>query len=170
MVLAQSEILGLVHKGKLIKGFSDKCMSGAGYDLRVGKIYRIKSGATLGVRARENPEVEEINLETFVIYPNEYVLVETHEEVNMPDYLIARILPRSTVFRSGCLLTTALVDPGYKGTLTMGLKNISNYEFKLEKLAPIAQIVFEKVEGQATLYEGVYQGGKVTAQSPQKNP
>jgi len=79
----------------------------------------------------------------------------------MPGNLVARILPRSTVFRNGCALITALVDPSFKGTLTMGLKNLSGFEFRFQPGARVAQLVFEEVSGETKPYEGHYQGGKV---------
>lgn len=161
MILAQSKITELVKKSKLIENFSDDCLEGAGYDLRVGKIYRIKSDSYLGKVKRKTPDVEEINVESYRLKPGEYVLIETVERVNMPTDMIARILPRSTIFRSGCSLITAVVDPGFEGTLTMGLKNLSGFNFTIEKKSRVAQIVFEKIEGKTRPYTGRYQGGKV---------
>lgn len=161
MILAQSEIIELVKKSRLIDGFSNNCLEGAGYDLRVGKIYKIKSDSYLGENERKTPEIEEINSESYRLKPSEYVLIETVEKVNMPTNLIARILPRSTIFRSGCFLITAVVDPGFEGTLTMGLKNVSGFNFTIEKKSRVAQIIFEKVEGKTKPYSGKYQGGKV---------
>jgi len=79
----------------------------------------------------------------------------------MPKNLMARILPRSTLFRAGCSLISAVVDPGYRGTLTMGLKNLSDTAFYLERGARIGQIVFEEVAGETVSYNGRYQGGRV---------
>jgi deoxycytidine triphosphate deaminase len=56
---------------------------------------------------------------------------------------------------------TALVDPGYQGVLIVGLKNLSRFEFVVERGARVAQIVFESVEGKTSAYGGRYQGGKV---------
>jgi deoxycytidine triphosphate deaminase len=79
----------------------------------------------------------------------------------MPEDLIAFILQRSTLFRSGVSLRTAVVDPGYRGGLTIGIKNEGPCEFKLKRGARIAQIVFSEVKGDADKYSGKYQGGKV---------
>ncbi len=161
MVLGKSEILSLVKEKNLLENFSEKSLGGAGYDLRVDRIYKLKSDSFLGVDDRKTPEVEEVEFDNFSLRPGEYVLVETLEKVNMPSDIAARVLNRSTLFRCGCALFNALVDPGFKGTLTFGLKNLSEHEFKLERHARIAQIVFEKVVGETSDYEGKYQGGKV---------
>jgi len=161
MVIGREKILELVKRGKLIEDFSEDCLEGAGYDLRVGKIYRLKGGGFLGAEDRKMPDVEEIRFEEFFLKPEEYVLVETLEKVNMPKDLVAKVLPRSSLFRCGCSLVTALVDPGYVGVLIFGLRNLSEFEFRLEKKARVAQIVFEQVKGKTRSYEGRYQGGKV---------
>ncbi|MBD3387786.1 MAG: dCTP deaminase [Candidatus Altiarchaeales archaeon] len=160
MVLGRSRIEELVGKG-LIEGFSEASLGGSGYDLRLGRVYRLKSDSFLGVEGRKTPEVGELEGDRFVLKPGEYVLVETLEKVNMPVDVCARVLNRSTIFRCGCSLFNALVDPGFRGTLTFGLKNLSDREFTVERGARIAQIVFEEVEGETVEYEGKYQGGKV---------
>ena len=161
MILSAEKIKSLVSEEKLIEGFSEKSLNGAGYDLRVGRFYKIRGDACLGVENRILPEADEIKSEEITLKPDEYLLIETQERVHMPKNLMARILPRSTLFRAGCSLITAVVDPGYYGTLTMGLKNLSGSAFRLEKGARIGQIVFEEVAGEATSYNGRYQGGKV---------
>ena len=161
MVIGREKILELVKRKKLIEDFSEDCLGGAGYDLRVGGIYRLKGGGFLGTFKRETPDVEEIRFDEYSLKPDEYVLVETLERVNMPENLIARVLPRSSLFRCGCSLVTALVDPGYAGVLIFGLRNLSEFEFRIEKGARVAQIVFEQVEGKTRSYEGRYQGGRV---------
>ncbi|MFC2154539.1 dCTP deaminase [Candidatus Altiarchaeota archaeon] len=161
MALGRGEIEELVDGERLIEQFSKECLGGAGYDLRIGRIYKLITGGSLGKSDRKTPEVEEFLEEKIELEPNEYVLVESLEKVNMPANIMARILPRSTVFRCGCSLITAVIDPGFKGTLTMGLKNLSAQTFTLEKGARIGQIVFEEVTGTTTLYEGKYQGGRV---------
>ncbi|MFH1722053.1 MAG: dCTP deaminase [Candidatus Altiarchaeota archaeon] len=161
MIVGKDGLRKLVEENHLLENFSMKALGGAGYDLRLDKIYQLKSESYLGVADRKTPEIREISFEEYTLNPNEYVLVETLEKVNMPENLMARILPRSTLFRCGVTLITAVVDPGFQGTLTMGLKNISNQEFKVERGARIAQIVFEEVAGKTEKYNGKYQGGKV---------
>jgi len=161
MILGMGEILKRVEKEKLLEQFNSECLEGSGYDLRLGRAYCLKSGGFLGVKERKTPQVEELDFTKLTVKPGEYILVETLEKVNMPKDLMARILPRSSVFRCGCSLMNAVVDPGFSGTLTLGLKNESQHDFDLEKNAKIAQIVFEEVKGETKQYSGKYQGGRV---------
>ncbi|MBU0761898.1 MAG: hypothetical protein KKD39_02640 [Candidatus Altiarchaeota archaeon] len=160
MLLGKAKIIEYVNQG-LLEDFEMSCLGGAGYDLRLGKIYDLRSDSILGVSKRQMPEVQEVLGSKYSLKQGEYVLVETVERVNMPPNLAARVLNRSTVFRCGATLVNALVDPGYCGTLTFGLKNLSDRNFTVEKGARIAQIVFEEVSGETTGYNGRYQGGKV---------
>lgn len=161
MILGREGILELVEEKNLLEGFDMDCLEGAGYDLRVNRIHRMKNGGFLGSKDRRTPEVEAVDFDRYSLKPGEYVLIETLEKVNMPKNLVARVLPRSSLFRCGCTLVNAVVDPGYQGVLIFGLRNLSEFDFVLEMGARIAQIVFEEVIGKTKAYEGRYQGGRV---------
>ncbi|OYT25858.1 MAG: dCTP deaminase [Candidatus Altiarchaeales archaeon ex4484_96] len=160
-MLGRDEIKKQVKQNNLITEYNPECLESCGYDLRLGKIYKIKGGPYLGIEHRSLPQTIQQKYDEYSLNPGEYVLIETIEKVNMPANLAARILPRSTIFRCGAALYTALVDPGYQGTLTMGLKNHSNASFRIQRKAKIAQIVFENVQGKTKKYDGRYQGGKI---------
>lgn len=161
MILGRDEILKLVKEKRLIEGFDETCLEGTGYDLRVAKFYNASGDSFLGKDKRVMPNAEEIPSDILRMAPGDYVLMETVEKVNMPENLVARVLNRSSLFRCGATTFNALVDPGYTGTLTFGLKNVSNNNFSIQHGARVAQIVFEEVNGGTKLYNGKYQGGKV---------
>jgi deoxycytidine triphosphate deaminase len=165
-VIGHEDILKLMkQKQPLIENADEKNIQPSGVDLRVKCVYRLKNGGYLGVENRKTPDVEVITKEigkNVVLRPNEFVLVETMEKVNMPKDVMAIVLPRSSLFRCGASLHTAVVDPGFVGTLTFGMKNLSNHSFEIEIGSKIGQIVFEEVKGNTKLYDGKYQGGKVT--------
>ena len=161
MMLGRKRIKDLVESSNLLESYSEDCLESCGYDLRVAKAYNILSESHMGVKDRKMPEVKEIMGDTVKVPAGEYILVETHEKVNMPGNIMARILPRSSIFRMGCILATAVVDPGFQGTLTMGFANMSKHDFTFEKKSRRAQLVFEEVSGETVPYDGKYQGGKV---------
>jgi len=165
VVIGYDKILELIEKKKLIENVDMNNVQPSGVDLRAKIIYRLKNGGYLGVKNRQTPNVDVVSDKTgdkIILEPNEFVLVETMEKVNMPKDLLALILPRSSLFRCGVSLHTAVVDPGFIGTLTFGMKNLSDHPFELEIGSKIGQIVFEEVKGNDKLYNGKYQGGKVT--------
>lgn len=165
-VIGYEEILKLTKQNpSLIENVDEKNIQPSGVDLRVKRIYRLKNSGFLGTKDRMTPDVESVSDrfgEKFRLEPNEFVLVETMEKVNMPKDLMAIILPRSSLFRCGVGLHTAVVDPGFQGTLTFGMKNLSEFPFEIEIGSRIGQIVFKEVKENVKLYDGKYQGGKVT--------
>jgi len=164
VVIGYDKILELIDKKKLIENVDKNNVQPSGVDLRVKAVYKLKNGGYLGIKNRQTPNVDMVSDKVgdkIIFEPNEFVLVETMEKVNMPKDLLALILPRSSLFRCGVSLHTAVVDPGFIGTLTFGMKNLSDYPFELEIGSKIGQIVFEEVKGNDKLYNGKYQGGKV---------
>jgi dUTP pyrophosphatase len=161
MYLGSSELKRRILEERLLENCSIENVQGAGYDLKIEKLFLLDGPAFLGTEERKLPDLNEIEGPAFKLAPDTYYLCLTREAVNMPEDLIAFILPRSTLFRCGVSLRTAVVDPGYKGALTLGIKNEGAREFKLKQGARIAQIVFSEVKGDAAKYRGKYQGGKV---------
>ncbi|MCD6564076.1 MAG: dCTP deaminase [Thermoproteales archaeon] len=162
MILGRYEILKLVKEKRLIENFFEKSLQQAGYDLRIKTAYRIKGEPYLKGEERILPNIEEITEDPIIIYPNEYLLMETMEKVNMPLDLAAIVFPRTTLFRMGLGLRNGVIDPGYVGSLVFGLKNESSLTVKIKKKSRVAQIIFLKVQGKTIPYEGVYKGGKIT--------
>jgi deoxycytidine triphosphate deaminase len=161
MILGRDDIARLVKEKRLMENYDEKCLESSGYDLRVAKFYSASGETFLGKDERKLPSVQEIPEDVLLLKPGQYVLMETVERVNMPEDLAARVLNRSSLFRCGASTFNALVDPGYKGALTFGLKNISDHEVSIQRGAKVAQIVFEEFKGGTKPYSGRYQGGKV---------
>ncbi|MBU1031893.1 hypothetical protein KKE03_03160 [Patescibacteria group bacterium] len=175
-VLGINEVLRRVKKEKLIKNLGVRELKnpeGVGVDLRLGALYEITEGgafieADLGKRkgvktkllAKFHPRKDK--QEEVTIKPGEYHLVSTFESLNTPKDLMPLVFPRTSLFRAGLLLLNSKTDPGYKGQLTMGLKNLSEYEVKLQMGARICNIVFVKIEGKTIAYRGQHQGGRIS--------
>ena len=175
MVLGIDEVLKRVKKEKLIENLGARELKnpeGVGVDLRLGAVYKIVEGgafieANLG--KRKGVKVELIaeyqkrgRQKEIIIKPGDYYLVSTVETVNTPKDLMPVIFPRTSLFRAGLLLLNSKTDPGYKGTLTMGLKNLSEFAVKLQMGARIGNVVFFKVEGKTAIYRGQHQGGRIS--------
>ena len=79
-------------------------------------------------------------------------------------YLIPKVWPRSSLQRGGVSFHATKTDPGYKGTLTFGIKNLSNEDFKFELGARMFNIEYEPVIGDLKrAYSGQHQGGRITS-------
>lgn len=158
MYLGHDEILKRIASQGLLENFLPESVQGAGVDLRIARLMELKSGGRIGVKDRLLPDIEGVNL---VLKPGGYYLFSTMERVNMPDDLVAFMLNRSSLFRCGASLRTAVIDPGYHGELTVGIKNEGIHEIELEAGARVLQLVFAEINGGTWKYDGRYQGGRV---------
>jgi deoxycytidine triphosphate deaminase len=177
MVLGPKELLKLVKKIKLVENLSERELTnpeGAGFDLRLGEVYKISGKAFLGETERHTAEValvkkyDEKRTAKITIKPGEFYLIKTIEGVNMPDNLTANITPRSTTYRSGLMIRTGNVPPGYCGGLTFGLKNEGPVAITIEMGARVVHIQFNEVKGTGNKYRGQWQGGRVTTTKKEK--
>ncbi len=163
---------------------------GVGVDLRLGAVYQIVEGGAFiegdsstgstsslqassgqavlgkrkGVKTKLIAEFKKGKRpqEWVIIKPGDYYLVSTLEKINTPKDLMPIVYPRTSLFRAGLLLLNSKTDPGYKGTLTMGLKNLSEFEVKLQLGARVCNIVFFEIKGQTVSYRGQHQGGRIS--------
>ena len=169
-MIGTNELLKLIKEKKLIENLSERELTnpeGAGFDLRVGEVFKIKEGdAFLGETERFTPDVESVaqydNKKEIVLNPGDFVLVKTMEKVNLPKDVAAIFRPRSTLQRSGIGLFTATANPGYSGELTFGMCNLGKNNFRLEMGARIAHILFFRTSENFSAYRGQWQGGRVS--------
>lgn len=171
MVLGVKKLLELVQEKKLVENLSERELKnpeGAGFDLRIGELYKIKGKGFLGMEQRETPEMELIGkyeegkIKKVELESEIYYAMKTIESVNMPNNILAIMAPRSTLYRSGVYIFGGQVPPGYQGELTMGIYNFRPEPFELEMGSRVVHIMFFEVEGENNLYRGQWQGGRVT--------
>lgn len=116
-------------------------LSAAGYDIRIA---------------------EDINL-----FCGDFKLASSLEHFNMPDDVLAYVKDKSTWARQGLAVQNTVIEPGWKGYLTLEITNHSTWEIKLLKGMPIAQIIFHKLDfATEQPYEGKYQNQQAGAQLP----
>ncbi len=178
MILGVDSLLQLVKEKKLVEGLCERELSnpeGAGFDLRMGEIYELEGSGFLGVENRDTPDLKKIaefkegSEETFFEFnPGKYYLITTVESVNLPQDLIAFIVSRTTLFRSGIALFNGAVSPGYQGKLTFALCNLGGKNIKIALGSRIVHITFQEVKGETNLYRGQWQGGRVTTEGEEK--
>lgn len=171
MILSPKKLLQLVKTKKLVESLSERELTnpeGAGFDLRLGEVYRISGKAFLGETHRHTAEIELVKkynskkTQSIKIKPGDFFLVKTIETVNMPENLTASVTPRSTTYRSGLFIRTGNAPPGYSGGLIFGLKNEGPITVEIEMGARFVHIQFSEVKGRGNIYRGQWQGGRVT--------
>ena len=82
--------------------------------------------------------------DSFVIHPGEFCLGRTLEWVELPHDIVARIEGKSSLGRLGLIVhaTAGFCDPGWKGTLTLELNNLTRVPIVLAPGLKIAQLSF----------------------------
>jgi dCTP deaminase len=87
----------------------------------------------------------------FAIHPGEFALGRTLERVELPDDVVARIEGKSSLGRLGLIVhaTAGFVDPGFRGTLTLEITNLTRVPIKLYAGLLIAQLSFMTLDAPA---------------------
>ncbi|MBI3620118.1 hypothetical protein HY214_03185 [Candidatus Roizmanbacteria bacterium] len=178
MVIGPKKLLQLVKKIKLVENLAERELTdpeGAGFDLRIGEVYALDGGvAFLGVTERETPKLRPVahhltsKEKKITIHPNEFYLMTTIEEVNLPKNITVNFKPRTTTFRSGLMIRSGNVAPGYRGKLTFAIKNEGPMAVTIELGARIIHAQFFWVDGGGMKYRGQWQGGRVTTGKREK--
>lgn len=177
MILGPKKLLELVKKIKLIENLDKRELTtpeGAGFDIRLGEIHKLNGGkAFLGITHRETPKVKTVakynpkKLTSYTIKPGEFVLLSSIEIFNIPLNLTVNFKPRTTTFRSGLIIRTGNVAPGYQGKVTFACHNAGVIPVTLELGCRFAHAQFFEVKG-GTQYKGQWQGGRVTTEKREK--
>ena len=114
--------------------------------------------------------------EEMSILPGQFVLASTLEHFNMPTNLIGVVHDKSTWARMGLVVQNTLIDPGWRGHLTLELtlhQPADRMGLVIEAGAPIAQIVFHMLD-EPTDHpyppDGKYQDQQRGAQPPRFDP
>jgi dCTP deaminase len=151
-VLSDGTILRLVEAGRItIDPWDPDRVQPASVDLRLGDSFRVFHNHRAAViDLRDGPpgnlteEVVATPEDGFVIHPGEFCLGRTAEWVELPDDVVARIEGKSSLGRLGLIVhaTAGFIDPGWKGTLTLELNNLTRVPIKLYPGLLIAQLSF----------------------------
>lgn len=117
----------------------------AGYDIRIKQKTVFRPGANC-MYAIQGP----------VTNRSRFALASAIEEFNMPGYLTGIVHDKSTWARRGLSVFNTVIEPGWKGFLTLELVYHGEGELIIPAGAGIAQVMFHEVTEPA-LYRGKYQ-------------
>lgn len=82
-----------------------------------------------------------------LVHPGQLTLVPTLEWIETPVDLLGYVTARSSWAREGLSIATAtLINPGYRGLITLELANLGQIPIKLYPGMRIAQIAFHRIE------------------------
>lgn len=88
--------------------------------------------------------------------PKEWVLLPIAEHFTMPDDVVGLVRDKSTWARQGIMVAQAVLEPGWRGHLALGVFNASGEDVTIVDGDPIAQVLFHRVTDDSA-YDGKYQ-------------
>ena len=145
-------------------------LSSFGYDIRLGndlKSYGPGSGlndlSVLDPAAEGSMRLEDkilhykLNNGVYQLDPGEFILGMTLETFDLPKNVCAVVRDKSTLARLGLAVQNTVLEPGWKGVLTMEITNHNTYPINLRKGMPIAQMQFFAGNNPHKAYDGRYQ-------------
>lgn len=139
MLLSDSSIKELIKVG-VLESAIEESVGPVSYDLRTLEFYP-KGGKTT--------EVE--------LMPGESVFVGSQEIIHLPNTIAARVMLRNSRIRQGLSLDAPLYFPGHSTRVFFRVTNVSQGAIALDRAHGIAQLVFERVEGEVNHpYDGTF--------------
>ncbi len=157
-VLSDGTIVRFVGEGRIrIDPWDESLVQPASVDLRLGDSFRVfHNHRASAIDLRDPPtnlteQVKVTDGEPFIIHPGEFCLGRTLEYVELPDDIVARIEGKSSLGRLGLIVhaTAGFCDPGWHGTLTLELNNLTRVPIKLYPGLAIAQLSFMTLDAPA---------------------
>ena len=121
----------------------------AGYDIRIKQsinFTRFEGQRVVGVMYPDGPDFSD----------GRFVIASTIEEFDMPNDLVGIVHDKSTWARKGLSVFNTVVEPGWKGFLTLELVYHGDEELIIPAGAGIAQVIFHQTFCKAN-YTGKYQ-------------
>lgn len=161
MILSDKTIRELLSSGELgIDPIEDIQIQPASVDIRLGSSFSVVKSGTNILKMDTPVEYHDIESETFLLLPKQFVLATTIEYFRLPDNLTAFVEGRSSIGRLGLFIQNAgWVDPGFEGEITLELFNASDHAIELCAGRRVGQLVFAKMDCAAeNPYRGKYQG------------
>lgn len=154
-VLSDATIRELQASGAIeLDPWDPSMVQPASYDLRLGHSFRVfHNHRVTSIDLKDPPSnlTEQVVVgddESFAIHPGEFVLGRTLERVKIGDDLVARIEGKSSLGRLGLIVhaTAGFVDPGFEGSLTLEITNLTRVPIILWPNLPIAQLSFMRMD------------------------
>lgn len=148
-VLSNIEIEALIAEGKLIKNSAANRVGAASYELRAGKTYFDLT--------ENNLRIDLSPKESMLIKPWHRVVILTHESLDIPNNILARVVSKGSLFSVGLSAVCTQADPGFKGQLGIVTQNFSDKYIKIDQGQAIAKIDFSLLSSESTKpYGGQY--------------
>lgn len=157
-MLRDSSIRQAIESGHLgIDPYDPAMIQPASLDVRLGDSFQVFRSHRVGSIDLADPPVgltEQVapdDKNRFTVHPGEFCLGVTQERVRIPNDMLCKIDGRSSIGRLGLLvhITAGIIDPGFEGTITLELANLTRVPIRLYPGLTIAQLTFQYLDGPA---------------------
>jgi dCTP deaminase len=133
---------------RIIPAPADDQMQPCTIDLRLGNEFIYWKPVALNEdRSRVGRVQQRVEQPVFTLKPNQFVLATTLEYVEIPNWICAKVDGKSSLGRQGLAvhITAGLIDPGFKGMITLELKNLGYDHVRLDFGQKICQLEFHRL-------------------------
>ncbi|MFC7006676.1 dCTP deaminase [Halalkalicoccus salilacus] len=178
MILSDADIVRRLGEGDLVvEPLDDPSLQiqPASVDLRLGREFLEFQRTNIPcIHPGSEHEVEEYVTESvveegeeFILHPGDFVLGTTKERVEIPSDLLAHVEGRSSLGRLAIVVhaTAGVVDPGYRGQITLELSNLGTAPVALTPEMRISQLIFTEMKSAADRPYGAERGSKYQDQT-----
>lgn len=132
---------------EIIQNFDVDNFGEIGYDVRIKDII---------IPATEDTEDKQTKCKHYDLPAGDTVFVSTVEDLKMPNNLVAMIIQRNSIIRSGLLVEAPLYQPGHHTKMFFRVTNISKNDICLRENEEIAMVVFAELSGEVNPYKGTF--------------
>ena len=153
-------------KNGLVQPCNFKNIESASIDLHLGKSFLIIDERIQAyVSVKEEVKYQKVETykddegeEFIIISPGEFMLATTYEWINIPNNCKAQVEGRSSIGRIGLQIQNAgHIDPGFKGEITLELKNDGPLPIRLYPGRRVCQLVIDLLDSECkSPYQGKY--------------
>lgn len=153
-LLSVVDFLPLLQAG-MLEGYDFKCINAASIDIRLGRYILaedtdaelLSPRVSLTKREGMRHTVHDLRDGPFNILPGQFILAQSVEVFNLPNYIAAEYKLKSSMARIGLEhLNAGWCDPGWHGSvLTLELKNVTqDHTIIINEGDRIGQVIFRR--------------------------
>lgn len=137
----------------MIDPFNERQLQSESYDVTIGTQLTVRNKEIFCLDISNGESIErsyqhmDIPREGYTVSPKEYVFVSIAERLKLPNNITAHLRPKTQYTRLGLWVSGQHCNSTYSGFLKIGLYNVTDYPIRIYAGYPIAQLVFEELDG-----------------------